>query len=259
MGTIAVLLRIICAALPLMLSGHAFSASIDVVGSYGDLRLILRLKGDITKSDVTRVKELLSLSERTYDGVSIELDSPGGDVVAALDLGRLLRSHAAWTHVRDDDGSVCYSACVLVLAGGVFRIASAGKVGIHRPKFDERYFAGLSFDEAQQQYDNMAQGVSQYLVEMGVSEGLFRLMMQVSSSDVSLLSQPDLDRTALNGDDPAYDEWLRAKRVEKYGAEGNRQWEEYQKKSSDYFHGCLAAGQSLEVCAAETDKRFKAP
>src|SRR5690348_3816092 len=58
------------------------------------------------------------------------VDSPGGDVVAAMQAGRILRRELAHTVVAID--SICASACVFMYLGGVYR-TSFGKIGLHRP------------------------------------------------------------------------------------------------------------------------------
>jgi hypothetical protein len=49
------------------------------------------------------------------------INSNGGDVAAAMAIGRLFRKEGAWIEV---DG-VCISAYVLILAGGVQRVVSS--------------------------------------------------------------------------------------------------------------------------------------
>jgi len=60
------------------------------------------------------------------------INSGGGSIDAAIAIGRLLRNERASLDVT----GVCFSACVLVLAGAVERnVGDANKVGIHRPYF----------------------------------------------------------------------------------------------------------------------------
>jgi len=64
----------------------------------------------------------------------IYLNSPGGDVTAAIATGRLLRSVEAPVAIKDNQE--CVIACVLILAGATNRLIY-GKVGIHRPYLEE--------------------------------------------------------------------------------------------------------------------------
>lgn len=71
---------------------------------------------------------------------TVWLDSPGGDVDAAIIAGLFLREIKARTLVVK--GS-CASACVLIFVGGVQRILVGGRLGLHRP-----YAESLSSGEA---------------------------------------------------------------------------------------------------------------
>ena len=61
------------------------------------------------------------------------IDSPGGNVVAAMNIGRMLRN--ARMPISIPKGKECVSACIMVLAAAVER-NYGGKIGIHRPYFD---------------------------------------------------------------------------------------------------------------------------
>lgn len=118
----------------------------------------------------------------------------------------------------------CYSACFIVWASGVSRdggrnsrgiIGIAGPlgarsfVGIHRAKFMPRYFSELSAAEAQRQYAEMNDAISDYLVEMDVPESLIERMWSVSSTELYLLTDDDLG--LVGSWIPALDEWLESK------------------------------------------------
>jgi hypothetical protein len=82
-------------------------------------------------------------------GESFRINSRGGDVSAAMTIGRIFRQETSFLQV---DG-VCISACVLVLAGAVERfVKTSFMVGIHRP-----YLAQTSYTEEQARklYDDM--------------------------------------------------------------------------------------------------------
>lgn len=61
-------------------------------------------------------------------GLIIILDSSGGDGRAAIAMGRMARENNAHIFVK----GTCRSACVFLLAGGVYRDARAFAIGIHR-------------------------------------------------------------------------------------------------------------------------------
>jgi len=88
------------------------------------------LKGRIGPDDVAIFKR--SLERAGGNGnLLLMLNSEGGDLTTAIEIGRLVRR---WpdSSVMVLQDSKCYSACVFVLAGGLHRVVY-GKVGIHRP------------------------------------------------------------------------------------------------------------------------------
>jgi hypothetical protein len=172
---------------------------------------VYRLEGAFLHDDPARLGPMIEAAVAKSKYVVMELGSPGGDLPAAMEIGRIFKRRLVWTKVVDF-GSACYSACVLVLAAGSVRLArTESKIGIHRPRFDETYFAGLDVETARSRYASMAASVRSYLDEMGISPRLFDMMMQVSSSSVRLLTQEELKETGLDGSDPGYDEWLNAR------------------------------------------------
>lgn len=158
--------------------------------------------------------------------IPVFLNSPGGNVGAAVAMGRLLRAYAAEVYVDSDHR--CASACILVLAGGVTRTAfTGGQLYIHRPFFDASMFAGLSFDASQRKYAALTSGVQKYLSEMGLADDLFHSMMRVPSNDSQMLEHEYAERVSLLGNDPAYDEWIRARASQRHGLEFVRRLDEY--------------------------------
>lgn len=90
---------------------------------------ILRLSGTITPDSAERLgTELAARGEYVQ---TVSLDSPGGAVTAALQMGELIRAGGYNTLVGG--GALCASSCPLVFAGGNERHASArALVGVHQ-------------------------------------------------------------------------------------------------------------------------------
>jgi hypothetical protein len=145
----------------------------------------------------------------------VALDTPGGSVTDAIIIGQLIRRSNFMTGVFEN--AQCSSACVLILAAGISRTASFGKVGIHRPHFDEATFAQLTQKQARVKYDEMANGVRQYLLQMGMSENLYAAMLRVPSDQIEFLSLKNIREYGLEGEDPAWAEYQRAKAIKRGG------------------------------------------
>lgn len=160
----------------------------------------------------------------------------------------------------------CSSACVFILAAGVIRIADYGRVGIHRPHFDETYFGSLSLDDARAKYEQMSNSVRQYLSQMGMADALYLDMMKISSDDVTHLSAAQMTEYGLIGRDPAWSEYKRAQAIKKEGVEDyevNTNWANtlvacYNKfgKSATCDRDALAEFHlRLESCTSESHDR----
>lgn len=112
----------------------------------------LLIRGEIHKGDATTFTGMADqLGKDTHcpmlgsppNGVPFifaKLDSPGGDIIEALAIGREVRRRFMLTGVVRK--MECDSACVFILAAGVERVGD-GKVGLHRPAFDPTFFAGF--------------------------------------------------------------------------------------------------------------------
>jgi hypothetical protein len=153
--------------------------------------------------------------------VTVALNSPGGSVTDAMAIGDTIRelgfSTIVWTTNQ------CNSACVLILASGVTRMISENAtVGIHSPAFDEALFASLPQEKARALYNDMSIGVRRYLLHMGISDGLYLAMVSVPSDEIVKLSIAKAREYGLEGKDPSWHEWVRAKQIQRFG---KRQYE----------------------------------
>jgi len=160
----------------------------------------------------TRIRDYYYL-----DGTMVVLNSEGGDLVAAMEIGQIIRSRSLLTDVGGT--ARCASACVFILAAGVDRSAY-GKIGIHRPHFDDRYFADLTLAQARAKYEQLQTMATRYLREMGMPDDLYIEMMRIPSDGIRWLSPEESYKLGLDGLDPAYEEWLRAQYAQQFGADG---------------------------------------
>ncbi|PPD17629.1 MAG: hypothetical protein CTY30_06945 [Methylocystis sp.] len=139
------------------------------------------------------------------------LDSPGGKVVASMELGQAIRKLGMAVIVArpaaDQSRTMalvsgrCYSACVYALMGGRRRvIPPQSSVGIHR-----MFNYSTSFDIAEgglvreRNYDDggMLQTLSRYAAMMGVSTELVKLAERTSPDKLYMLTGADIARWRL--------------------------------------------------------------
>jgi len=226
-------MRQIAVALLLMSTG-TFAAEIvfhsgapeRLVGHVGAVpdnwRPHITLVGPIGRGDDTRLEEALKQAhekskEWEFDR-TVRLNSEGGDVAVAMSLGRMVRRAQVATAVHEN--SVCASACIIVLAGGVERYARENaRLGLHRPYFsDARAATAKGYESFQKTYDSVIDAHRTYFAEMRIGGGLLERMVQIPSNTVLWISAVDASKLNLIGEDATYAEWKRARRISREGA-----------------------------------------
>lgn len=134
----------------------------------GDGRWLIYLDGPIDPGATTRLEHLL-VAENISQAV-VFLNSPGGSLVTAMQLGRVVRAHAFDTRVgtRATDAvrataGTCHSACPFILAGGVRRSLESGStIGLHRAENRVTVRDEAAFQRV------VETQVAAYLAEMGL-------------------------------------------------------------------------------------------
>lgn len=221
------MMKILIAALILFGSqaAHADVLEINRAGPSCDARfqactLVVQITGVIT--DIT-TKQLQAIVEETrreaeqnhysFAFLQAELDSLGGDVDAAMAIGRLLRKENAAAIVNRD--AVCLSACVLVLAGGASR-GLEGTIGIHRPYFPVPT-EQVSAANVRASYQEMLGRLRAYLREMNVDEGLADAMLRIDPEHMHVLSGNELNQYGLSKVDAVTAETFDLEQAQLYG------------------------------------------
>jgi hypothetical protein len=192
-------------------------AGVEIKSSVCDLEILISGKIDQeTRRDFEDIVSKNKLREKIGSCFMVDLNSPGGSVSDAMAIGDVARELGFITMVSRTDK--CSSACVLILASGVTRIIDdAAYIGIHRPSFDEGMFASLPPEKARALYNDMAVGVRRYLLRMGISDGLYLAMLNVPSDEIAKLSITKAREYGLEGKDPSWHEWVRAKLIQRFG------------------------------------------
>jgi hypothetical protein len=120
--------------------------------------------------------------------IAVWLNSPGGNLFAGMQMGRIIRRHGAWTYIIDHRTlrpGECYSACGLTFLGGVYRFNdNGGRYGVHRASLTGDPASG---ERGLQQQFNVA--IDSYLREMGIDARLLDLWMKAAPDQMYLLSR----------------------------------------------------------------------
>jgi hypothetical protein len=204
---------LVFANIALLLPQPALSAEI----TYDKLELHIWIRGEIISDDPAKFRAVFAKlkNPKVFDFQrTVYLSSPGGDVYAAMDIGRQIRVRSMETKVAKGDS--CVSACVFVFVAGVSRhLHFGGQLGIHRP-----YSTGTGYtspQDADRQYKQMDASVRAYFKEMNISETLADDMLRIRPQDVKFLDFAGADQYGLNDDDPAHAEAEASFGAEVYG------------------------------------------
>ncbi|MDO9489850.1 MAG: hypothetical protein Q7J32_15860 [Sphingomonadaceae bacterium] len=147
----------------------------------------------------------------------IRLNSAGGSVGAAMEIGRFLRKHRMRAVVRPS--SICVSACVLIYAGAVTRFGhfNSGRIGIHQPYLDFSVQEKVDPKAMKKAYGSMLRDMKAYLHEVNVSEQLADEMLKVPPTSVRYLSNVEQDQLGLVIIDPVENEISDLEQAHKLG------------------------------------------
>jgi membrane-bound ClpP family serine protease len=151
--------------------------------------LVVRLRGPIDRSRQRLVEEALrrgnadarTLGRRVV--LRVDADTRGGEVFAAMEIGRLLRRESA--SIQVGPRAECVSACIFVLMGATERsVAPDARIGIHRPS--------LGHAAEDSVIDSMAAQIVHYAEQMRVPRKIVDDMMAIPASRIRYLTVADL-------------------------------------------------------------------
>ncbi|MDX9785367.1 MAG: hypothetical protein RBT11_01205 [Desulfobacterales bacterium] len=195
-------------------------------------RSLIILSGEIEKGDYDKV---LSTAKKAGPGIdSIFLASPGGDLIEAMRIGRLVRQlkwsseapdfimeiaaksvmhgggffkELGFEGITEEHQLVCASSCFFIYAGGIYR--SGDEIGIHRPYFSKEDYARMGGNEVIGKSKTVASMVEDYLKEMGVPSRFSEIMFSTQKDSIRWLNHEELKE--LNRYAPGLDDLIDSK------------------------------------------------
>lgn len=173
------------------------AAIIDRQTSCGSNAGCYEITGAITASDATQARSLFAGKFKP----TVFLNSPGGDLHAAIETGTILRSARAVGIVLPE--ASCESACVFLLAGATQRIVS-GSIGIHRPYSSTT--GHVSPAVAQENYAKVQATSRHFLEAMNLPSALYEAMVRVPPENMKYLSDHEITAFGLDAIDPVEQE-----------------------------------------------------
>jgi len=185
---------------------------------------IIKLKGEIDNDAIVEFSHYAALADanakklgfivedQPHGLVTVELDSPGGGMMAGMEIGMKMRRMNFGARVPK--GAVCASACVFLLAGGVSRSVE-GRVGIHR-----QYVKDDDLVTPEQQRASYAEDeklIKAYYKAVNIPTTLYDRQLRIPGNEIVWLSKSELQTYGLDGDDPYYYEAMNAAVAKKHG------------------------------------------
>lgn len=172
-------------------------------GPGGSTVLGLVIHGQITPADVGEVQSYVDAADLYVSGEQgalrmLVLNSDGGDLGAAMKIGKIVREYGYFAKVLPK--ARCLSACVYILAAAKQKQV-LGSVGVHRP-----YFGSYEGGNAGKDIAKALQGSKQYFREVNIPDGLAEIMFSTPPEEIKILSAEELRAYRLDQDDIEYAE-----------------------------------------------------
>lgn len=154
-------------------------------------------------------------------GIRVFLNSKGGSVDEALEIGKMIRKYQLQTYVAQ--GDECLSSCFILLMSGITRsissnyvqdFGSASKydvskeyvpIGVHRMYYETKAFSEISAEEANVIYRKKQNEIELYLRNVGTPDYLINKMNNTSSDDMYILTRSETLDAMGNSDLNIYD------------------------------------------------------
>ena len=184
----------------------------------------LEVHGWIEQGDFQRLQDFVRAHPtQAYQSFALELESPGGDVLDAIQIAEFARD-MFWSVVVK---GTCASACFFVYAAAPMRVVDEGRVGVHRPHFNRQLLAYALPDQARKGTSKVNDTVRAFLARNEVPPWVGELMFTRSSDEITWLTEAQLQ--TLGARAPYADELIVARCGRRYDAEdaeGQREFTE---------------------------------
>ncbi|HWV21416.1 MAG TPA: hypothetical protein VN036_10340 [Devosia sp.] len=158
----------------------------------------LRLTGTIDPGAALRFRA--EIEQRGEYVKTVVLDSPGGSVMDALEIGALIQEKGLATKVAA--GNLCASSCPIIFASGAERIASADSaIGVHQiytaslgeASRDAFAVAGIAMADAQ----STTAEITRHLTKSGVDPALWLHALDTPPDRLYYFSAEEMQRLKL--------------------------------------------------------------
>lgn len=178
--------------------------------------LTVKLRGVLDGSRLQLVRNALERRDSVRHALRrqvefrVDIDSQGGEIFSALEIGRTLRAERASVSVGE--GAACISSCVLLLIGAVERsISPDARLGIHRPSVRALREGGPRRTSKDKIVEAISEQLVVYAQQMNVPRKIIDESMLIPPERVKLLSPSELAGYGIYPVDPVELEERRAR------------------------------------------------
>jgi hypothetical protein len=154
------------------------------------------------EEDIEFEKELIKLESEGYSikNNSIVFNTQGGNSHAAKEIGKIIRKRRLNTYLAPT--SVCGSACIYALIGGVVRNVY-GEVTVHRSSYNDT----VPLEKIKKFTDWGDAKIYRHIYEMGINSQLATAVFVTPHWTRRLITKSELDAWSINGMDRMYEEF----------------------------------------------------
>lgn len=226
-------------------------AAVSVENYKNTNEVTIKVDREITPEDVVEFNSLLTSIEKDKKVLhmnAVQLNSRGGSAHAARVIGMAIREKKLYTYVAPE--SVCESACVYILMGGVARYPF-GKVGVHRTTFTSDKTVDDSNTEVFVSYD--IETTKTYATSVGMSSSLVDAILNTESWRMRYLDDKEKRDWQVMGADRVYEERL----FTSIAKDLNISREKYINIFRTNYEDCLIDSSKFEKSVYECSKRRK--
>jgi hypothetical protein len=164
---------------------------------------LVNIFGQITKADADEIERHEIDFTYRWDRLEVNLNSTGGDVDAAIRIGRLVRRNGGYVFVGSyglSPDAKCYGSCALIYIAGVSRsVSGTGMVGLYNPL--------LAPPESQKQENlgSLLKTIRDYVSEMRIEDRFYEVMTGADPRSMKLYGHDDI-KSIVPIRDAAFDE-----------------------------------------------------
>lgn len=176
--------RMLLATFALLCIFNSQAADINLVRGTKGEEDVISIKGEFKIGDENKFRALALTSKRG----TVFLDSDGGKLQPAIEIGKIIRIKGFATAVQD---TICSSSCALVwLAGEPRMMSNLTSIGFHVP---------FKLDPAGKPVSDATHGalIGSYLTSLGFSPKVVMFVVSAGPNDLHLLNKATADRLGI--------------------------------------------------------------